>query len=84
VKKLVLKDELVKKQGAAAAGEFEKILEHPGVVENKVIGALAQLEVGHAYAVENESKKAQAAYIAFLDLWREADPELPILSADSR
>ena len=66
-------------QGSAAATEFQKILDHPGVVENGPIGSLAHLGLGRAYALSGDTAKAQAAYQDFLALWKDADPDIPIL-----
>jgi serine/threonine protein kinase/Tfp pilus assembly protein PilF len=67
------------KQGAFAAAEFQKILDHPGVVINEPIGALAHLGLGRAYALAGDKAKAAAAYQDFLALWKDADPDVPIL-----
>jgi serine/threonine protein kinase len=68
-------------QGKEAAGEFQKILYHPGVVLNEPIGALAHLQIGRAYAMQGDTAKSKAAYQNFLTLWKDADPDLPILIA---
>ena len=68
-------------QGSEAAAEFQKILDHPGVVVNEPIGALAHLQIGRAYALQGDTAKARAAYQDFLTLWKEADSELPVLIA---
>ena len=70
---------LYNKQGSAAIAEFQKILDHPGVVQNEPIGALAHLELGRAYALTGDQSKAKAAYLDFLKLWKDADPDIPIL-----
>jgi tetratricopeptide (TPR) repeat protein len=70
---------LAAKQGPAAASEFQKILDHPGVVINEVIGALAHLGLGRAYALAGDNAKAKTAYRDFLTLWKNADPDVPIL-----
>jgi tetratricopeptide (TPR) repeat protein len=70
---------LVEHQGAAAAVEFQKILNWPGVVFNEPIGALAHLQLGRAYGLQGDTAKARAAYQAFLTLWKDADPDIPIL-----
>jgi tetratricopeptide (TPR) repeat protein len=70
---------LAAKQGTAAAAEFQKILDHPGVVRSEPIGALAHLELGRAYALSGDTGKAKNAYTDFLTLWKDADPDTPIL-----
>ena len=62
-----------------AAAEFQKLLDHPGVVLNSVLGALAHLQLGRAYALAGDAAKAHAAYQDFLALWKDADPDIPIL-----
>jgi serine/threonine protein kinase/tetratricopeptide (TPR) repeat protein len=66
-------------QGSEAAAEFQKILDHRGVVQNEPIGALAHLQIGRAYALQGDTAKARAAYNDFLLLWKDADPDIPIL-----
>ncbi|MGA7927461.1 MAG: hypothetical protein WCA20_15915, partial [Candidatus Sulfotelmatobacter sp.] len=66
-------------QGAEAATEFQKILDHRGIVDSDPIGALAHLQIGRAYALQGDSAKAKAAYQDFLTLWKDADPDIPIL-----
>jgi eukaryotic-like serine/threonine-protein kinase len=66
-------------QGSEAAVEFQKILDHPGIVLNSPIGALAHLQIGRAYALQGDAAKARAAYQDFLTLWKDADPDIPIL-----
>ena len=68
-------------QGSEAAAEFQKILDHRGIVLNEPIGALAHLQLGRAYAMQGDTTKAKAAYQDFLTLWKEADPDIPILIA---
>jgi predicted Ser/Thr protein kinase/Flp pilus assembly protein TadD len=70
---------LAAKQGTAAVTEFQKILDHAGVVGNEPIGALAHLGLGRAYALLADSAKARTAYQDFLALWKDADPDIPIL-----
>ncbi len=67
-------------QGKEAAAEFQKILDHRGIVLNGPIGALARLQLGSAYALQGDTTKAKAAYQDFLTLWREADPDIPLLN----
>ena len=66
-------------QGNEAAVEFQKILDHRGVVGSEPIGALAHLQIGRAYAMQGDTAKAKAAYQDFLTLWKDADPDIPIL-----
>jgi serine/threonine protein kinase/Tfp pilus assembly protein PilF len=66
-------------QGRAAAAEFQKIIDHPGIVLNQLIGALAHLQLGRAYAMQGDTAKARTAYQDFLTLWKDADPDIPIL-----
>jgi DNA-binding winged helix-turn-helix (wHTH) protein/tetratricopeptide (TPR) repeat protein len=70
---------LASHQGAEAAGEFEKILDHRGIVLTDPIGALAHMQLGRAYALSGDNPKAKSAYQDFLTLWKEADPDIPIL-----
>jgi eukaryotic-like serine/threonine-protein kinase len=65
--------------GSEAAAEFQKILDHRGIVVNEPIGALAHLQLGRAYAMQGDTAKARAAYQDFLTLWKDADPDIPIL-----
>jgi eukaryotic-like serine/threonine-protein kinase len=71
---------LAAKQGSAAASEFQKILAHPGVVANEQIGALALLGLSRAYGLSGDVSKARAAYQKFFTLWKDADPDIPILN----
>ncbi len=66
-------------QGSEAAVEFQKILDHRGVVFDEAIGALAHLGLARAYALQGDTAKARAAYNDFLTLWKDADPDVPIL-----
>jgi eukaryotic-like serine/threonine-protein kinase len=66
-------------RGTEAVAEFQKILDHRGVVVNEPIGVLAHLQIGRAYAMQGETAKALAAYQDFLTLWKGADPDIPIL-----
>jgi tetratricopeptide (TPR) repeat protein/tRNA A-37 threonylcarbamoyl transferase component Bud32 len=72
---------LAARQGSEAAAEFQKILDHRGIVWNSPIGALAHLQLGRAYAMQGDTAKAKAAYQDFLTLWKDADPDIPILIA---
>ena len=68
-------------QGAEAAAEFQEILDHRGIVLNEPIGALAHLQIGRAYALQGNVGRAKAAYQDFLTLWKNADPDVPVLIA---
>jgi hypothetical protein len=68
-------------QGAAAAAEFQKILDHRGLVWNCATGALAHLGLARAYAMQGDTAKARAAYQDFLTLWKDADADIPVLVA---
>jgi tetratricopeptide (TPR) repeat protein len=70
---------LAAKDGSAAITEFQKILDHSGVVGNEPIGALAHLGLGRGYALSGDSAKAKTAYQDFFALWKNADPDVPIL-----
>jgi hypothetical protein len=65
--------------GAAAAVEYQKLIDHPGIMGNYVTGALAHLQLGRAYAMQGNAAKAKAAYQDFLTLWKDADPDLPVV-----
>ena len=69
---------LMGNQGSAAVAEFQKVLDHPGIVLNDVTGALAHLQIGRAYAMAGDTAKAKSAYQDFLTLWKDADPDVPI------
>jgi eukaryotic-like serine/threonine-protein kinase len=70
---------LAQANGAAAAAEFQKLIDHPGVVQNFVPASLARLQLGRTYAMTGDKVKAKAAYEEFLKLWKDADPDLPVL-----
>jgi eukaryotic-like serine/threonine-protein kinase len=70
---------LVARQNSEAATEFQKILDHRGIVQNEPIGALAHLGLARAYAMSVDPAKAHAEYENFFALWKDADPGLRIL-----
>ena len=67
--------------GNSAAVEFQKFIDHRGVVVNFPWGALARLGLARAYAMQDSTVKARAGYQDFLILWKDADPDVPILAA---
>jgi DNA-binding winged helix-turn-helix (wHTH) protein/tetratricopeptide (TPR) repeat protein len=66
-------------QYAEAAAEFQKILDHRGIVGADPIGALAYVQLGRAFVLAGDKTKAKTSYKAFLTLWKDADPDIPIL-----
>ena len=70
---------LALRNGSAAASEFQKIVDHPGIVGINPIGALAHLGLARAYAMQGDTATSRAAYHDFLTLWKDADSELPVL-----
>jgi len=67
-------------RGSEAANEFHKILDHRGAVLTAPIGALARLELARAYALQGDTGNSRTAYRDFLVLWKDADPDIPILT----
>jgi tetratricopeptide (TPR) repeat protein len=72
---------LASNNGSAAAREFQKLLDHRGLVFNYPLAALAHLQLARAYALSGDKPKAKAAYQDFFTLWKDADPTIPILVA---
>jgi hypothetical protein len=70
---------LVQHDGKAAAAEFQRIIDHPGLVGYRPVGALARLGLARSYSLQGDTAKARAAYQDFLTLWKDADPDVPIL-----
>ncbi len=68
-------------EGKEAAAEFQKFIDHRTIVANSPLAALAHLGLARAYAVQGETAKARTAYQDFLTLWKDADPDIPILIA---
>ena len=65
-------------QAKEAAAEFQKIIDHPGIVLNYVHGALAHLQLGRAQVMMGDKDAARKSYQDFLTLWKDADPDIPI------
>jgi hypothetical protein len=65
--------------GSAAAAEFQKVLDHRGIVLNFVTGSLVHLQIARAYAMAGDTAKSKAAYQDFFTLWKDADPDLSVL-----
>ncbi|HXZ41257.1 MAG TPA: protein kinase, partial [Terriglobales bacterium] len=70
---------LLARNGTAAAAEFQKLLDHRGIVLNFVTGSLAHLQTGRAYAMAGDPAKAKAEYQDFFNIWKDADSDIPIL-----
>jgi hypothetical protein len=70
---------LVARNGSASAIEFRKILDHRGIVLNFPVGALARLGLARAYSMQGDTSNARTVYQDFLTLWKDGDPDIPIL-----
>jgi eukaryotic-like serine/threonine-protein kinase len=68
-------------QGKEAAAEFQKFLDHSGIVSNSPLGAMARLGLARAFSLQDDKARALEAYQDFLAIWKDADPGLPILKA---
>jgi tetratricopeptide (TPR) repeat protein len=66
------------KDGSQAAPEFQKLIDHPGIVGDFVTGAIVHLQLGRAHAMTGDYAAARKSYEEFLTLWRDADPDLPV------
>uniref|UniRef100_Q024W6 Serine/threonine protein kinase n=1 Tax=Solibacter usitatus (strain Ellin6076) TaxID=234267 RepID=Q024W6_SOLUE len=66
-------------RGREAAAEFQKVLDHRGIVLADPVGALAHLKLGRALVLTGERDRARSAYDVFLTLWKNADPDVPVL-----
>ncbi len=66
------------RQGRMAAAEFQKLLDHPGIVGTDVTGPLARLQLGRAYEIMGDHATARRWYEEFLTIWKDADPDIPI------
>jgi len=71
---------LMAHNGPAAAAEFQKVLDHRTMVLNFFTGSLSHLQVGRAYMIAGDPSKAKAAYQDFLNLWKNADSDIPIFN----
>jgi serine/threonine protein kinase/tetratricopeptide (TPR) repeat protein len=72
---------LAARQPAEAAGEFQRILDHPGIVLMDPMGALARLQLARALVLAGDTAKAKSAYSDLFTLWKDADPDIPLLKA---
>ena len=70
---------LAAKQPAEAAAEFQRIVDHRSIVLVDPIDALARLQLARALALSGDTVKAKSAYNNLLILWKNADPEIPVL-----
>jgi tetratricopeptide (TPR) repeat protein len=70
-------------RGREAAAEFQKVLDHRGIVLADPIGALAHLQLGRALVLSGEKDRARSAYQDFFTLWKDADADIPILNEAS-
>jgi serine/threonine protein kinase/Tfp pilus assembly protein PilF len=75
---------LAGRHGTEAADEFQKVLDRRTVVVSDAIGALAHLQLGRALAIAGETRAARAAYQDFLELWKAADADVPLLAQARR
>ena len=66
-------------QYAEAAAEFQKVLDHRGIVGADPIGVLAHLQLGRTFALGGDQVKAKRAYEDFLTRWKDADSDIPVL-----
>jgi predicted Zn-dependent protease len=69
------------KRGSEAAAEFQKIVDHRGIAPPFPEHSLAMLGLGRAYVMTGDPAKARTAYQDFLALWKDADPDVPLLKA---
>lgn len=70
---------LKENRNAEAAAEFQKILDHPGIVCSDPVGLMARLQLGRAYATSRDNTKAKSSYEALIALWKAADADIPVL-----
>jgi DNA-binding winged helix-turn-helix (wHTH) protein/tetratricopeptide (TPR) repeat protein len=67
------------RQGKEAASEFQRLIDHPGIVVNALFGPLARVGLARAYVLQGDTAKARADYQDFFTLWKDADPDIPVL-----
>ena len=70
---------LLEHNGSAAAAEFKKLLDHRGIVQNSILGALSVLQLARADVMIGDLGGARKQYSDFLSLWKDADPDIPLL-----
>jgi tetratricopeptide (TPR) repeat protein len=70
---------LILHDGNRAAAEFQKFIDHRGMVRDSPTGMLARLGLACAYAMQGDTMKARTAYQDFLAVWKDADPDVPVL-----
>ena len=70
---------LAEHKGVEATVEFKKLIDHRGIMLADPAAVLARLEIGRAWALSGDNDKAKNAYQDFLTLWKDADPDIPIL-----
>lgn len=68
------------RRSAETAAEFQKMLDHAGIVGVDPIGALAHVQLGRTFALSGDLAKSKTAYRDFLTLWKDADRDIPILA----
>jgi hypothetical protein len=71
-------------KGLQAAVEFQKLIDNRGLLVNYVLGAVAHVQLARAHAMSGETAKAKVTYQDFLTLWKDADPDIPILKDAKR
>ena len=62
-----------------AAAEFQKLLDHPGIVLNDPIGPMARLQLARAFSASGDRQKSAAVYKHLLAIWKDADPDIPVV-----
>jgi pentatricopeptide repeat protein len=66
-------------RGRQAAAEFDKLIDHRFIVGNAILAALARLQLARAKSIDGDKASAREAYRDFIDLWKDADPDVPVL-----